>query len=101
MIRFNSHAVGDLYAELAEEADLEASDWAVLADFATSPGGSDEMIRVYLARGLRAAPEVHAPSGISREMQPSAKGLQAIASPYLGPDANDGGRSPHRRRTPD
>lgn len=46
--------------ELAEEADLEASDWAVLVDVATSPGGSDEMIRVYLARGLRAAPEVHA-----------------------------------------
>ncbi|MFF2276008.1 NUDIX domain-containing protein [Agromyces sp. NPDC058126] len=46
--------------ELAEEADLEASEWAVLADFATSPGGSDEVIRVYLARGLRAAPEVHA-----------------------------------------
>ncbi|MFE6966006.1 NUDIX domain-containing protein [Agromyces sp. NPDC057679] len=45
--------------ELAEEADLEASEWAVLADFATSPGGSDEVIRVYLARGLRAAPDVH------------------------------------------
>ncbi|MGW9169190.1 NUDIX domain-containing protein [Agromyces sp. NPDC055658] len=43
--------------ELAEEADLEASEWAVLADFATSPGGSDEVIRVYLARGLRARPE--------------------------------------------
>jgi 8-oxo-dGDP phosphatase len=40
--------------ELAEEADLEASDWAVLADVATSPGGSDEVIRVYLARGLTA-----------------------------------------------
>jgi len=40
--------------ELAEEADLEASEWAVLADFATSPGGSNEVIRVYLARDLRA-----------------------------------------------
>ncbi|UOQ89502.1 NUDIX hydrolase [Agromyces endophyticus] len=45
--------------ELAEEADLEASDWAVLADFATSPGGSDEVIRVYLARGLRATAEAY------------------------------------------
>jgi len=38
--------------ELAEEADLEARDWALLADFANSPGGSNEAIRIYLARGL-------------------------------------------------
>lgn len=43
--------------ELAEEADVVASDWSVLADFATSPGGSDEVIRVYLARGITATPE--------------------------------------------
>jgi ADP-ribose pyrophosphatase len=43
--------------ELAEEGDLVASDWAVLADFFTSPGGSDEAIRVYLARGLGDASE--------------------------------------------
>lgn len=46
--------------ELAEEADLEASDWAVLADLHTSPGGSDEAIRVFLARGLRATTEAYA-----------------------------------------
>ncbi|MGX5697143.1 NUDIX domain-containing protein [Agromyces soli] len=46
--------------ELAEEADLEASDWAVLADLHTSPGGSDEAIRVYLARGLRPTAEAYA-----------------------------------------
>jgi len=40
--------------ELAEEADLSASEWSVLADFFTSPGGSTEAIRVYLARGLSA-----------------------------------------------
>ncbi|MCT9821171.1 NUDIX hydrolase [Microbacterium sp. W1N] len=44
--------------ELAEEADLVAEHWSVLADFATSPGGSDETIRIYLARGLSAADEV-------------------------------------------
>lgn len=42
--------------ELAEEAELLASDWAVLIDFATSPGGSNEVIRIFLARGLSAAP---------------------------------------------
>ncbi|MFT4219513.1 MAG: NUDIX hydrolase, partial [Microbacterium sp.] len=38
--------------ELAEEADLTAARWQVLAEFYTSPGGSDEAIRVYLAREL-------------------------------------------------
>lgn len=44
--------------ELAEEVDLQASQWDLLCDFATSPGGSNEVIRVYLARGLTAT--VHA-----------------------------------------
>ncbi|WP_308468441.1 NUDIX hydrolase [Rathayibacter soli] len=40
--------------ELAEEADLIATRWDVLAEFYTSPGGSDEAIRIYLARDLTA-----------------------------------------------
>ncbi|MGW9185538.1 NUDIX domain-containing protein [Agromyces sp. NPDC055661] len=43
--------------ELAEEGDLAASDWAVLTDFFSSPGSSDEAIRIYLARGLTATDE--------------------------------------------
>lgn len=43
--------------ELAEEADLEADRWNVLTDVFTSPGGNDEAIRVYLARGVRATAE--------------------------------------------
>jgi ADP-ribose pyrophosphatase len=42
--------------ELAEEVDLEADDWSDLATFYTSPGGSNELLRVYLAKGLRATP---------------------------------------------
>jgi 8-oxo-dGTP pyrophosphatase MutT (NUDIX family) len=38
--------------ELAEEAGLAASDWAVLVDIAPSPGFSDESVRVFLARDL-------------------------------------------------
>lgn len=45
--------------ELAEEADLVAEQWAVLTDFLTSPGGSNECIRVYLARGVGAATGIH------------------------------------------
>lgn len=43
--------------ELAEEADLVASDWSPLIEVATSPGGSDEIIRVFEARGVSAAPD--------------------------------------------
>lgn len=43
--------------ELAEETDVAADDWAVLSEFYTSPGGSDEVIRIYLARGLTELPD--------------------------------------------
>ncbi|MBO1750192.1 NUDIX hydrolase [Actinotalea sp. BY-33] len=43
--------------ELAEETDLTADRWWVLADYLTTPGGNDERIRVYLVRGLRPVPE--------------------------------------------
>lgn len=38
--------------ELAEEADLKAARWDVLVDFFTSPGGSTEPLRIFLARDL-------------------------------------------------
>jgi ADP-ribose pyrophosphatase len=43
--------------ELAEEADLVADEWSLLSEFASSPGGSNEVIRVFLARGVRATGE--------------------------------------------
>ncbi len=42
--------------ELAEEADLAAETWHVLAEFQNSPGGSNETIRIYLARDVSAVP---------------------------------------------
>jgi 8-oxo-dGDP phosphatase len=42
--------------ELAEEADLRADRWRVLLDWFPSPGGMDEAIRVFLARGLTPVP---------------------------------------------
>jgi 8-oxo-dGTP pyrophosphatase MutT (NUDIX family) len=44
--------------ELAEEADLIATEWHLLSEFMSTPGGSNEVIRVYLARGVAEAPEV-------------------------------------------
>lgn len=50
-------ALGAAQRELAEEVDLAADDWAVLADLVLSPGFCDEALRVYLARGLTRLPE--------------------------------------------
>jgi ADP-ribose pyrophosphatase len=46
--------------ELAEEVDLVAERWDLLSEFYTSPGGSNEAIRVYLARGLSATAQAFA-----------------------------------------
>jgi len=45
--------------ELAEEADLVAAEWSELATFHTSPGGSNESITIFEARGLSDAPDAH------------------------------------------
>lgn len=41
--------------ELYEEAHAKAGEWRVLADFFSSPGGSDEAVRVFLAQNLAEA----------------------------------------------
>jgi ADP-ribose pyrophosphatase len=38
--------------ELYEEAHVKAGDWRVLADIYSSPGGSDEAVRIFLARDV-------------------------------------------------
>lgn len=47
--------------ELKEEAGLEADTWHVLVDLDSTPGFSDESVRVYLATGLTQVdrPEAH------------------------------------------
>ncbi|GAA2933155.1 NUDIX hydrolase [Streptomyces enissocaesilis] len=41
--------------ELYEEAHVKAEDWRVLADIYPTPGGCDEAVRIFFARGLSAA----------------------------------------------
>ncbi len=57
--------------ELAEEADLVAGRWNVLADFFNSPGSSSEAIRIYLARDLSDVPahELHARTDEEAEIE--------------------------------
>ncbi|UUE19414.1 NUDIX domain-containing protein [Microbacterium sp. J1-1] len=45
--------------ELAEEADLVAAHWEPLVSSWTTPGGNDEMIHIFLATGVAAAPSAH------------------------------------------
>jgi len=55
--------------ELAEEAGLAASRWDLLLDLHTSPGYSDEAIRIYLARDLsRAQHTGHVPTAEEIEL---------------------------------
>ncbi|WP_328452365.1 NUDIX hydrolase [Amycolatopsis sp. NBC_00438] len=44
--------VGTAKRELVEEVGLAAEDWVTLVDVAASPGFTDEVVRIFLARGL-------------------------------------------------
>ena len=46
--------------ELGEEADLRASSWEPLVSVFTTPGGNDEVVHVFLARGLTPIAQAHA-----------------------------------------
>lgn len=62
--------------ELAEEAELAADQWHTLVDILTSPGGLQESIRVFLARGLR---ETDRPDGFEVEGEETDMGLHWLA----------------------
>lgn len=70
--------------ELAEEGFLTASRWDTLADILTSPGGSDETIRLLLARSFaevpvsERAPGLHEEAEMVRRWVPLAGAVEAI-----------------------
>lgn len=79
--------------ELAEETDLVAADWAVVADWFNSPGGSSEANRIYLARGLSAVPEAdrHVREDEEKDLVPVRVPLaQAVRAVLEGRLANPG-----------
>lgn len=53
--------------ELYEEGHVRAADWRVLIDLLTSPGMTDEAIRVFLARGVEALPDDDRFDGVAEE----------------------------------
>lgn len=68
--------------ELSEEVDLVADEWSVLTDMATTPGGNNECIRVYLARGLRDSGSVfereHEEADLERRWVPLDDAVDAV-----------------------
>ena len=75
--------------ELAEEVDLEASDWSVLSDFHTSPGGSNEALRIYLARGLSATASVFARTEEESELEQHWVPLDDVVEAVLARDVQN------------
>ncbi|MGO1524090.1 MAG: NUDIX domain-containing protein [Nesterenkonia sp.] len=71
--------------ELREEADLVASTWHTLVDHYTSPGISDEGIRVYLAQGLSEVPQTerHSREAEEAEIAPMWVPLEEAVSAVL------------------
>lgn len=76
--------------ELGEEADLQATDWHTLADMYTTPGGSTEVIRIYLARSVTDLPHAQRTQregeerGIVLRWTPLAEAVDAVLAGRIG-----------------
>ena len=57
--------------ELAEEANLQASDWEKLISFHATPGGNSETITIFVAKGLSDAASEYVTSGEEKDMPQS------------------------------
>ncbi len=78
--------------ELAEETALVAEHWSVLVDLHTSPGMSDEAIRIFLARGLSdaAADDRFSPEGEEASMTVERRPLDEVAALALAGGLTNG-----------
>ena len=68
--------------ELIEETGYAAAEWSVLLDVATSPGFSEEVVRIFLARGLtrvgRPRPGQHEEAELRVVRVPLATAVRAV-----------------------
>lgn len=69
--------------ELAEEVDLVAEHWEHLLDLHASPGGSSEVIHVYLARGISEAPHAFQRTHEEAEFVPEWHRLEDLVDAVL------------------
>lgn len=70
--------------ELEEEADLVAGSLQLLTEFYTTPGGSNESIRIYLARDLTATTEAFARTEEEADIRVEWVPLDDAVSAVLG-----------------
>ena len=77
--------------ELHEEADLVAGEWHLLLDHYSSPGGSSEALRVFLARDLTEVPdhEQHQREGEERGMPVRRVPLDDLVEAVLAGDLHN------------
>lgn len=78
--------------ELAEETALVAEQWSVLVDLHTSPGMSDEAIRIFLARGLSdaTADDRFSPEDEEASMTVERRPLDEVAGLALAGELTNG-----------
>lgn len=69
--------------ELAEEADLHASQWDELVSVFTTPGGNDEVVHLFLARGLTPLDEQHAREDEEADIRVEWMPLQDVVAAVL------------------
>lgn len=74
--------------ELVEETGWTAAHFAVLVDLAVSPGFTDELLRVYLATGLRPV-DRPAPADEEADMRSTWVGLDTLVAQALGGELYD------------
>ncbi|MEV5679352.1 MULTISPECIES: NUDIX hydrolase [unclassified Streptomyces] len=76
--------------ELYEEAHVKAEEWRVLTDIFTTPGGSDEAVRVFLARNLSEAEgERYAVSEEEADMEQARVPLTELVRGVLAGDLHN------------
>lgn len=76
--------------ELYEEAHVKAEDWRVLVDAYTTPGGSDEAVRVFLARQISDAEgERYAVSEEEADMEQARVPLPELVRSVLAGDLHN------------
>ncbi|WP_345802163.1 NUDIX hydrolase [Microbacterium sp. AZCO] len=69
--------------ELKEEADLEAAEWQELVSIFTTPGGNDEVVHLFLARGLTPLAEAHAREAEEADIRIEWVPLQDVVTAVL------------------
>lgn len=84
------HPLRAAQRELYEEAHCKAGDWRVLADVYTTPGGSDEAVRVFLARDVATSEgKRFAATGEEADMEVARVPLEELVRRVLAGDLHN------------